>query len=118
MITVRSKNQFGEEILVNTSKIAYIVPSLGGQESVIFFDNDTHINILESFADFKKRFAKKPLADLDVTRTALYNAAAVNVSNEYPENLPRLPNGNVDKRTNQYKDWVASKQDSVAHHPV
>jgi hypothetical protein len=110
MIVVRSKNQFGEEILVNTNKIAYAVPSSGGIETVIFFDNDTHINILESFADFRKRFATKTLADRDVTSTEVYTAAAVNVSNEYPEHLPRLPTGNVDKRTNQYKEWIASKE--------
>ena len=61
MIVVKSKNQFGEEILVNSNKIAYVVPSLGGQETVIFFDNDTHINILEPFNDFKKRFDKVAL---------------------------------------------------------
>jgi len=113
MFIVKSKNQFGEEILINPEKIAYAVPSSGGVETVIFFDNDTHLNILESFADFRKRFAKKTLADRDITPTEVYTAAAVNVSDGYPEHLPRLPNGNVDKRTNQYKEYM-----TVAHHPV
>ena len=115
MITVRSKNQFGEEILVNTSKIAYIVPSLGGLETVIFFDNDTHINVLESFADFKKRFEKPVFKSVEIE--TLSNTD-IKSTIEFPEHLPRLPNGNVDKRTNQYKDWIASKQESVAHHSV
>ena len=115
MITVKSKNQFGEEILVNTAKIAYAVPSSGGQETVIFFDNDTHINILESFADFRKResfadFRKrfnKPTAKISVEKDVVFTEELVG---GYPEHLPRLPTGNVDKRTNQYKEWVASKE--------
>lgn len=109
MITVKSKNQFGEEILVNTAKIAYAVPSSGGQETVIFFDNDTHINILESFADFRKRF-NKPTAKISVEKDVVFTEELVG---GYPEHLPRLPNGNVDKRTNQYKEYM-----TVAHHPV
>jgi hypothetical protein len=107
MITVKSKNQFGEEILVNTSKIAYAIPSLGEQETVIFFDSDTHLSILEPFAEFKQRFATKTLANLT-------SEASANLSNDYPAHLPRLPNGNVDKRTNQYKEYMTT----VAHHPV
>lgn len=114
MITVKSKNQFGEEILVNVDKIAYAVPSLGGLETVIFFDNDTHINILEPFNDFKGRFGTKPTVKVSEHNTVINNES----TDEYPEHLPRLPTGNVDKRTNQYKDWVASKQESVAHHSV
>ena len=106
MITVKSKNQFGEEILVNSSKIAYAVPSSGGQETVIFFDNDTHINILESFADFRKRF-NKPTAKISVEKDVVFTEQLVG---GYPEHLPRLPTGNVDKRTNQYKEWIASKE--------
>lgn len=106
MITVKSKNQFGEEILVNTAKIAYAVPSSGGQETVIFFDNDTHINILESFADFRKRF-NKPTAKISVEKDVVFTEQLVG---GYPEHLPRLPTGNVDKRTNQYKEWIASKE--------
>lgn len=106
MITVKSKNQFGEEILVNSSKIAYAVPSSGGQETVIFFDNDTHINILESFADFRKRF-NKPTAKISVEKDVVFTEELVG---GYPEHLPRLPTGNVDKRTNQYKEWIASKE--------
>lgn len=106
MITVKSKNQFGEEILVNTAKIAYAVPSSGGQETVIFFDNDTHINILESFADFRKRF-NKPTAKISVEKDVVFTEELVG---GYPEHLPRLPTGNVDKRTNQYKEWIASKE--------
>lgn len=112
MITVKSKNQFGEEILVNTAKIAYAVPSSGGQETVIFFDNDTHINILESFSDFRKRF-NKPTAKISVEKDVVFTEELVNSSDGYPEHLPRLPNGNVDKRTNQYKEYM-----TVAHHPV
>ena len=106
MITVKSKNQFGEEILVNTAKIAYAVLSSGGQETVIFFDNDTHINILESFADFRKRF-NKPTAKISVEKDVVFTEQLVG---GYPEHLPRLPTGNVDKRTNQYKEWIASKE--------
>ena len=106
MITVKSKNQFGEEILVNTAKIAYAVPSSGGQETVIFFDNDTHINILESFADFRKRF-NKPTAKISVEKDVVFTEELVG---GYPEHLPRLPTGNVEKRTNQYKEWIASKE--------
>lgn len=106
MITVKSKNQFGEEILVNTAKIAYAVPSSGGQETVIFFDNDTHINILESFADFRKRF-NNPTAKISVEKDVVFTEELVG---GYPEHLPRLPTGNVDKRTNQYKEWIASKE--------
>ena len=106
MITVKSKNQFGEEILVNTAKISYAVPSSGGQETVIFFDNDTHINILESFADFRKRF-NKPTAKISVEKDVVFTEELVD---GYPEHLPRLPTGNVDKRTNQYKEWIASKE--------
>jgi len=104
MIIVKSKNQFGEEILINTAKISYAVPSSGGIETVIFFDNDTHINILESFADFRKRF-ENPTVKFSAEKDVVFT----NSSDEFPEHLPRLATGNVDKRTNQYKEWVASK---------
>jgi hypothetical protein len=106
MFIVKSKNQFGEEILVNPEKIAYAVPSSGGQETVIFFDNDTHISVLESFVDFKKRYAK-PTVKLSVEKDVVFTEELVG---GYPEHLPRLPTGNVDKRTNQYKEWIASKE--------
>ena len=100
MFVVKSKNQFGEEILVNPEKIAYAVPSSGGLETVIFFDNDTHISVLESFAEFRNRFVTKPTVKVLIEDPV----------DEYPAHLPRLPTGNVDKRTNQYKEWVASKE--------
>jgi hypothetical protein len=109
MFIVKSKNQFGEEILVNPEKIAYAVPSSGGKETVIFFDNDTHISVLESFVDFKKRYAK-PTVKLSVEKDVVFTEELVNAANAYPEHLPRLPTGNVDKRTNQYKEWIASKE--------
>jgi hypothetical protein len=100
MFVVKSKNQLGEEILINPDKIAYAVPSSGGQETVIFFDNDTHISVLESFDEFRKRFENKPTV----------KALVADPVDEYPSHLPRLPTGNVDKRTNQYKEWIASKE--------
>ena len=107
MFIVKSKNQIGEEILVNPEKIAYAVPSSGGQETVIFFDNDTHISVLESFVDFKKRYAK-PIVKISVEKDI--PSPSIESTNDYPEHLPRLPTGNVDKRTNQYKEWIASKE--------
>ena len=117
MITVKSKNQFGEEILVNTSKIIYVIPSSGGIESTIFFDNDVHLTILEPFDEFKKRFDKVALKAADILKDI--TPCSTNESKtrvyDYPDHLPRLPTGNVDKRTVQYKEWIESKGE---HHPV
>ena len=107
MIVVKSKNQFGEEILVNSAKICYVVPSSGGQESVIFFDNDTHISILEPFDEFRKRFENKPTVKVSEYKVLELDTES---TDGYPAHLPRLPTGNVDKRTNQYKEWIASKE--------
>ena len=115
MITVKSKNQFGEEILVNTSKIIYVIPSSGGIESTIFFDNDVHLTILEPFDEFKKRFDKVVFKAADVLNSMPLTAPCSTKTDEYPDHLPRLPTGNVDKRTVQYKEWIESKGE---HHPV
>ena len=112
MITVKSKNQFGEEILVNTSKIIYVIPSSGGIESTIFFDNDVHLTILEPFDEFKKRFDKVVFKAADILNNIPSSSTK---TDEYPDHLPRLPTGNVDKRTVQYKEWIESKGE---HHPV
>lgn len=110
MITVKSKNQFGEEILVNTSKIIYAIPSSGGTETTIFFDSDIHQTILEPFDEFKKRFDKVALKASDILNNIPLTApCSTKTADEYPDHLPRLPTGNVDKRTVQYKEWIESK---------
>lgn len=115
MIKVKSKNQFGEEILVNTKHITHIIPAYGGTESIIFLANDTHIAVIEPFSEFRKLFCDYPYTSSkreSSTKEEMLNASKDGDPDLFAA-LPRLPNGNIDKRTTQYKEYM-----STAHHPV
>lgn len=106
MITVKSKNQFGEEIIVNKDKIIYAIPSSGGNETVIFFSSDNHITIEEPFVEFKKRFFEYPYTS---SKREVAKDESLDENDDLYAALPRLPNGNIDKRTVQYKEYMANK---------
>jgi hypothetical protein len=106
MITTKTKD--GTEILINTSNITFAAPTRDNG-TVVHFTENTYKVIDESFDSFKSRFAAPVLTQKFVTTTS---EQTVDVKakdfDEYPEHLPRLPTGSVDKRTTAYKEYIAS----------
>ena len=113
MIKIRSKERDGSEVLVNVNAINYIVPSLDGG-SVIHFQTSflVALNSIEEI-ESKIKVSRTHIQELSPQSTLLTESITLDtesvLSDGYPEHLPRLPTGNVDKRTNAYKDYIASK---------
>ena len=119
MIKVRSKERDGSEVLVNINNINYIVPSLDGG-CVIHFQTTFLVSLdsLEAI-ESKIKVSRTPVQELyqGINPQAVFvpQAAVLTESvpptqvynDGYPEHIPRLPTGNVDKRTNAYKDYIA-----------
>lgn len=120
MIKVRTKERDGSEVLVNIDNIDYIVPSLDGG-SVIHFQTAFLVSLdsLDSIGS-KIKVSRTPVQELyqGINPQAVFvpQAAVLTESDSiekpvyddgYPDHLPRLPTGNVDKRTNAYKDYIA-----------
>lgn len=102
MLTVKSKEQNGQEILINENNILYAIPSLDGG-TVVYFSNDKFLVLLENFNSFKNIL-------LSDKKVVVPESTPVFLTEElvYPNHLPKLANGNVDKRTIQYKEWQQS----------
>jgi hypothetical protein len=102
MIKVNSRDHHGLEVLINENNMLYAVPSLNG-ETIVYFDKVNFLVLTENYDDFKKRF--DPPKEVTVPRTLL--TESVTGGDGY-DDLPKLPNGNIDKRTVQYKEWKQS----------
>jgi hypothetical protein len=103
MITVKSKNHNGAEVLINENNILYAVASYNN-ETIVHLSKESFLVLAESFESFKQKF------ELQVQPTVSHYIAATSKpdTSDYPEDLPRLPNGNIDKRTTAYKEYVAN----------
>jgi hypothetical protein len=107
MITVKSREHSGQEILINEDNIQYISPSISG-ETVVYFSETNFLVISEPFDTFKRRFSAKPRITLEQSFQPDESAKVEYKDlDQYPENLPRLPTGYVDKRTTAYKEYIA-----------
>lgn len=108
MITTKTKD--GTEILINTSNITFAAPTRDNGTVVHFNENSFRV-IDESFDAFKSRFAA-PIPLLTPQPVATVSDYSVGVVakdlDQFPEHLPRLPTGYVDKRTTAYKEYIAS----------
>jgi hypothetical protein len=101
MITTKTKD--GTELLINTANITFAVPTRDNG-TVVHFNENTFRVIDESFDSFKSRFS----ASIPVSQLITENILASKDLDQYPEHLPRLPTGYVDKRTTAYKEYMAS----------
>lgn len=109
MIKAKSREHRNEEILINENKILYVVPSING-ETVVYFDKINFLVLTENYDEFIKRFeAKLPTAATFSPAQSIVSTSKSDIS-EYPEDIPRLPNGNIDKRTTAYKEYTANLQ--------
>jgi uncharacterized protein YlzI (FlbEa/FlbD family) len=119
LLTVISKT--GEPMLVNPDNIIHISSALGGG-SLINFIGGVYIVVQDSYESLLKKINPKPkeltpgplvkelLADVSSTLDRTKTSATSN--DAYPDFLPRLPTGNVDKRTVQYKEYIASTENN------
>lgn len=115
MLLFKSRDHDGAEIIINKNSIRYALPTLDGN-TVVYFDDKNFIVVIEKFDSFKKKVLDaKPDKIIDhsaatTTATASLSTPTKLDPDTYPDHLPRLPTGNVDKRTNAYKEWVASQE--------
>jgi hypothetical protein len=105
MITTKTKD--GTEILINAANIIFAAPTRDN-DTVVHFTENTYKVIDESFDSFKSRFAIPVLTPKPEPTISEQTVAVVKDSDQYPEHLPRLPTGYVDKRTSAYKEYIAS----------
>ncbi len=102
--TIKSKNGNGDEALVNASAVSYVLPSLDGN-CVIYF-GEHFIVCLDSYKSIKEKIFTS-LNTLEPVVISVKGEVTQVSLDEFPEELPRLPNGQVDKRTVQYKEYIA-----------
>jgi hypothetical protein len=71
--------------------------------TVVYFSNEKFLVLLENFNSFKNLL-------LSDKKVVVPESTPVFLTEElvYPDHLPKLANGNVDKRTIQYKEWQQS----------
>lgn len=117
MIKIRSRDHDGGDVLVNDDNILWVAPSLSGVGSIIYFiGGNSYLSCLDSMEDIERKI--KPVTTINQFGIpSLVPEAVISLlSNEelppskdgFPGYLPQNPSGNVDKRTNAYKDYVAS----------
>ena len=111
-ISVKSKSQDNLDTIINVSHIVKIKPSMDLLSTHIFLSNGDVINAEGSFESFSNEFLSK----IKEPVSTLNEAGQTPVSGEYkdldlyPEHLPRLQTGYVDKRTTAYKEFVANQE--------
>lgn len=109
-ISVKSKSQGNLDTIINVSHIVKLIPSMDFLSTHITLSNGDVINAEGSFESFSNKFLLKIQEPVSV----LNEAGQIPVSkdlDQYPEHLPRLPTGYVDKRTTVYKEWVAQNSE-------
>lgn len=117
MITVKSREHFDREILINEAKILYVVPSERGGV-IVYFDKSSFLVLNESFEEFQKKFEQKIPTSIELGQKSIEQFIKKTETidykdlDQYPEYLPRLPSGFVDKRTTAYKEYVASLENA------
>ncbi len=111
MLTVKSKEHYNKEILINPDNIQYIVPSIGG-EAVVYFSKTDYLVVAEDYDVFKAKFTvskrQKELSSTSSDDNFESGSIGYKDLDQYPANLPRLPTGYVDRRTTAYKEYIAS----------
>jgi hypothetical protein len=115
MIKLFSKSE-NAEIFLNEEKILYVLPSTD-VGSIIRMDNNSVIAVTNDISYFNDLFfpVKNALKALDTPKiTGDIGDPVINIpkklndgTTEY-NNLPKTPNGNIDKRTNEYKAYIES----------
>ena len=118
MIKIKSRDHDGCEILINDDNIIYVAPSLSGVGCIIYFVGDSYISCYDSLEEIEnKTHPVSTFEQFGIPQGVPVTEAVFSLqSNEelppskdgYPGYLPQNPSGNVDKRTNAYKDYVAS----------
>jgi hypothetical protein len=115
MIKLFSKAE-NAEIFLNEDLILYVVPSVD-VGSIIHMENNTVIAVTNDISYFNELFfppIKTALKSLDTQKTTGFVGGPVvpvkpklltETTSEYLE-LPKTPNGNIDKRTNEYKAYI------------
>jgi hypothetical protein len=104
MIEVRAKEN-GKHTIVNENNILYISSSLDGG-SVIFF-HEAHLVVLDTYAELKEQILPTIVKYQPAPVRELLTESVISDSGF--DSLPKLPNGNVDKRTLQYKAYIATQ---------
>lgn len=114
LISVKSKDHYGNDILINSDRIQYIVPN--GDMTIFYFSKTEFVVVTESFDSIKDKIFPKSEKILPKFSTITEDkSASIDVSeykdlDTYPANLPRLPTGFVDKRTTAYKEYIADSK--------
>lgn len=114
MIVVKTKD-FGNEAVINESNIIYIIPAQDGG-AIIHLIDQKYIVSTESYLTLKTRLIN-PVS----VPTPVFSMDTVNMSTTTPNipknsvslsesSLPKLANGNIDKRTVQYKEYIQHQQ--------
>lgn len=111
MIKALSRDHRGSEVLINENNILYAVPSING-ETIVYFDKVNFLVLTESFDDYKKRFEPPKTIFSNSTAAEHLPVGSYKDLDSYPEYLPRLPTGYVDKRTTQYKEYIAAQENT------
>lgn len=105
MIRVFSKSH-DVEIFLNENKIIYIVPSID-VGSIIHFDNGTVLAVKNDITYLSSIFFPekvKPVAPIITPQVIGQPSGPVTLDSELPD-FPKLPNGNVDKRSLVYRQF-------------
>lgn len=121
MLLFKSRDHDGVEIIINQNSVRYALPTLDGN-TVVYFDEKNFIVVLEKFDSFKKKVLDVKLESISNSISSTTVTASFSTPEDkykdletYPEYLPRLSTGYVDKRTTLYKEWVIEKDNPLMY---
>lgn len=107
--TVRAKDKTGDIVLVNSDRISYLTQSLDGG-CIIYFGEHILVS-LDSFSLVSSKL-NPPISKISTENVPVQISNTIKnslvPSDGFPSHLPRMPNGNIDKRTSAYKEYAAS----------
>ena len=111
MIVIKVKDVAYNEAVVNEDNINYIIPTQDGY-SIIYFSDQKYLITTEPYYELKEKLTKPVIFPNIVTQPSITSGGVSlclqTSSNE--DDLPRLPNGNIDKRTVQYKEFIQNQK--------
>lgn len=108
-ISVKSKSHGNLDTLINTSNIVKLAPSMDFTSTHITLSTGDVINVEGNFESFSKLLLPK-IQSTSILAGDIPVTPEIKDLDQYPEHLPRLPTGYVDKRTTAYKEWIAQNQ--------
>lgn len=115
MLKLFSKN-YNSEVLVNQSRIQYIVPTFDG--SIVHFDSGNVLPVTNTLTDIEHKVNNQKIIPTQEKKALHVSVEEVNLvkpgekiwPDEFPDDFPRFKNGTIVKNSKKYLEYMKAKE--------